>query len=105
MCKNVTSIQMTQLKNDCIFTVNIKTHHLTDSVNDKERRCLRSERFWGVRDTLAACTAGTEQGDGDALSGRLPERRTVKFVKCQLSVKKKRSLSVQEQFGFTRSRV
>lgn len=43
MCRNVTSIQMTQLKNDCVFTLNIKTCHLTEGTNDSEIQCFRLE--------------------------------------------------------------
>lgn len=60
MCRNVTSIQMTQLKNDCVFTLNIKTCHLTEGTNDNKIQCFRLEPFWGVREPRA--TVGIGQG-------------------------------------------
>lgn len=38
--KNVASIKMTQLKYDCVFTLNIKTCHPTECIND-ELQCWR----------------------------------------------------------------
>lgn len=60
MCRNVTSIQMTQLKNDCVFTLNIKTCHLTEGTNDNEIQCFRLGPFWGVQEPRA--TIGIGQG-------------------------------------------
>lgn len=52
MCRNVTSLKMTQLKYDCIFTLNIKTCHPTECGNDIEVQCLRLEVSWGTHDAL-----------------------------------------------------
>lgn len=70
MCRNVTSIQMTQLKNDCVFTLNIKTCHLTEGTSDNEIQCFRSEPSGESKRLEPHRHRTREWRLGDRLSGR-----------------------------------